>query len=78
MEIAKKFSGSRLRILLNYYQIIEPYVVAAIYEKHNISIFKNFSDSTHLYFPVQLLNFYEKNPQATTYFILDTMFFLCL
>ena len=53
-------------------------VVAATYEKHNISIFLRFSNHPFPCSPIQLLNFYEKNPRSITYFILDTMFFLCL
>ena len=46
MHLAKKFSVSGTNIILNYSQMSEPHVVAAIYENHNMSIFLGFSDSS--------------------------------
>ena len=78
MHPLEKFATPPLIIILNYSGKYGPYVVGTIYEKRNASIFLIFfanslSDSIE-----QLPNFYEKNPQAIAYFILDTMFLLCL
>jgi len=78
MRLAKKSSGFRPIIILSYFHGYEPPVVATIYGKHNISVFLIFFVPPVLWVPLQLSNFYEKNPQSTAYFILDTKFFLCL
>jgi len=75
---AKKLSGLSARERSTFPRKQKPPVVSATYEKHNISIFLRFSSHPFPCSPIQLLNFYEKNPRSTTYFILDTMFFLCL
>lgn len=74
----QKLSGISARGKANFPHQQKPPVVAGTYEKHNISIFLRFSNHPFPCSPIQLLNFYEKNPRSTSHFVLDTMFFLCL
>ena len=78
MHPTKKSPEFHSLIIPSNSQRYEPHVVPTIYEKHNISVFLNLFGHPFSRPSLQLPNFYEKNPRSTSYFVLDTIFVLCL
>ena len=71
----KKSSGFRLIIILSYSHRYEPHVVAAIYDKYNISVFLIFFGRRGFRLPVNYLIFMRKIHSLSLTLFLTPSFF---